>query len=374
MEEKNKKTNQDEILVKEVGGQFRVLGKSLKDKKITPSKSQPSVSASLDSYLITANKIIKQLNLNLTDEILARRLKNIILTALKKIRTEVQSRDALIKEKEIGGLGLSEEQADQVLALIKKEGAVSSPVKKELVKRAKPEKTVKKFTAQELEHELAPPPPVAQVKVKEKKVYPQEVKEKIAFAKEVKPVGIKPQKISPGPAKPERRFPPKAKPFVSQPLKPSAQKKKGLLSLFKKKEDKAESATAEVKPKVMTPSSREKITDIKVPRRLTGPVEELQNFRLVDFRQLNPNPEQAILKIKEKIDLLEGESFTKRLTGIEAWKKSEVNRLYLALGQAGLEGGKSIDQIIAARSSNNQPTLTKEEFLALGKLNKMLEY
>jgi len=44
-------------------------------------------------------------------------------------------------------------------------------------------------------------------------------------------------------------------------------------------------------------------------------------------------PQEAISKIKEKIDLLGEDSLVKKAGGIKAWKESEVNKLYLELGE-----------------------------------------
>jgi len=128
------------------------------------------------------------------------------------------------------------------------------------------------------------------------------------------------------------------------------------------------------KPQMAVPTGREKITDIKFPTRLTGPLEELANFRLVDFRQLNPDPEKAAMKIREKLDLLENQSFSQRIAGIDAWRRSEVHRLYLALGKESLEQRKALSEVIGERERQKQPFLSQAEFGALGKLNKMLEY
>lgn len=118
----------------------------------------------------------------------------------------------------------------------------------------------------------------------------------------------------------------------------------------------------------------EKITDVKVPTRSVGPIDELKTLRLVDFKQLDSDPNKAILKIKQKIDLLEQDSFVKRIAGIEAWKQSEVYRTYLSLGKESMEQGMPIDAVISQRASQGLPTLNEAEFQALVKLNKMLEY
>ena len=75
-----------------------------------------------------------------------------------------------------------------------------------------------------------------------------------------------------------------------------------------------------------------------------------------------------------KIALLEKDSVTKKAQGIEAWRNSEVYRLYLDLGEESLKLAKNISAIIQDRLNNNQDTLSAEEFAAISDLNKNLRF
>jgi hypothetical protein len=120
--------------------------------------------------------------------------------------------------------------------------------------------------------------------------------------------------------------------------------------------------------------NRPRLDDVKYVPKLVGPVEELREMTLVDWRRLNANPALAAEKVKEKIGLLERESFTKKLDGIKAWQESEVNKIYLEIGRESLQKGLSVDKIIASRSAAGQPAITFEEYRAIMELNRYLRY
>ena len=61
-----------------------------------------------------------------------------------------------------------------------------------------------------------------------------------------------------------------------------------------------------------------------VKKSSVGPVDELRNFTLVDFRRLSDKPEDAVEKIKDKFDVLREESFLLYLNGKEAWQSSPL--------------------------------------------------
>lgn len=123
------------------------------------------------------------------------------------------------------------------------------------------------------------------------------------------------------------------------------------------------------------PKKEEDLTPpAKAPVNLTGPVEELSYMTLQNFRRLANSPAGQAEKILNKIFLLEKESVTKKAQGIEAWRSSDVYRLYLELGEESLKVAKDIATIIQDRLNNGQDTLSVEEFSAISDLNKNLRF
>lgn len=125
---------------------------------------------------------------------------------------------------------------------------------------------------------------------------------------------------------------------------------------------------------VPEPATESFIAPAKTPVNLTGPVEELASMTLQNFRRLANGPAQQADKILAKIALLEKDSVTKKAQGIEAWRNSEVYRLYLDLGEESLKSAKNIAAIIQARQDSQQNTLSVEEFAAISDLNKNLRF
>ncbi len=108
----------------------------------------------------------------------------------------------------------------------------------------------------------------------------------------------------------------------------------------------------------------------KSERKIFGPVEELASYDLNSFRNLAPTPKQSLDKIKDKILLLQDESYEKRAQAIKAWRSSPVYQNYLSLGQESMEQGKSVKQIIYDYKEQNKPTLSFEEFEAISDFNE----
>jgi len=117
-----------------------------------------------------------------------------------------------------------------------------------------------------------------------------------------------------------------------------------------------------------------KMEDITKVSKLGGPIEELGSMTLLDFRRINKEPDKASIKIIEMLELLEEDSFSKRMTGIKAWRKSPLNKLYLAIGQESIIKQKNIKQITEIRKKDKKDYLSQEEFNAIMELNTKLRY
>ncbi|MCK4745188.1 hypothetical protein KAS41_03945 [Candidatus Parcubacteria bacterium] len=108
--------------------------------------------------------------------------------------------------------------------------------------------------------------------------------------------------------------------------------------------------------------------------KLVGPIEELKYLSIEDFRNWSKDPMKAIKKIEEKIDVAGEKFLEKRILGIKAWKKSEINKLYLEILNDGLIKHKQIEEIIEERKKERNTVLSKDEFEAIMELNKRLRF
>jgi len=128
-------------------------------------------------------------------------------------------------------------------------------------------------------------------------------------------------------------------------------------------------------PKIAIPqtaSGRSKMEDVAYKPRLVGPVEELREMSLVDFRRLSPQAKVTADKIYAKIELLAEESYEKKILGIKAWQESEVNKMYLGLLNESVDAAKPVQKMIEERQGASKPTLTYEEFKVVMELNRRL--
>ena len=112
--------------------------------------------------------------------------------------------------------------------------------------------------------------------------------------------------------------------------------------------------------------------DVAYKPRLVGPVEELRELTLVDFRRLSPQAKVTADKIYAKIELLAEESYEKKIAGIKAWQESEVNKMYLGLLNESVDRAMPVQKMIEERQGAGRPTLTYEEFKTVMELNRRL--
>ncbi|MFA4941055.1 MAG: hypothetical protein WC582_00450 [Patescibacteria group bacterium] len=122
-------------------------------------------------------------------------------------------------------------------------------------------------------------------------------------------------------------------------------------------------------------TGKKKMEDVKyVPPKIMSSIDELRYMDLVNFRRLAPDPLKQVMKIKEKINLLEEEKYSKRAEAISAWRQSPINRLYLAIGQKSISENKPIDVIIEEKKNSGEDYLTLDELKSIMDLNKELRF
>lgn len=213
---------------------------------------------------------------------------------------------------------------------------------------------------------------------------PKTQKEKPAIAKPILP---KPEPAKADVPKKQPVSAPSFAPFVSS-APPTSDGIRALapqaLKIVEEKEGKPRVITQEntvlpQKPQTQvaiphTPSGKADVKDIAYKPRLVGPIDELRTLTLVDFRRLSRDPQVAVDKIHSKVELLGEESFEKKIKGVLAWRASEVNGLYTALLNESIKTGVPIKEIIGARASRKENTLTMEEFQAIMNLNRQLRF
>ncbi|MDD5071404.1 MAG: hypothetical protein PHQ42_01580 [Patescibacteria group bacterium] len=316
------------------------------------------------------DKIIGSIQINFGSQQLSDRFQSILKTYLRGIRDRIEIKQTLKKAFAEGGLGFDDASADEVLKV-----ADSVAGGKEIPAR----------------------PPV-KIKLPEDKILGKETAEKTAALKDIGMRDIdysfssllaekerekkEPAKLDPG----REIAPPPPAIAASQPepeaIKEaeSGQAKSEVLA----KDSVAAPAPEFKKPAAKAPlraptpvqsSGKKRMEDVKyVPPKVMNPIDELRYMDLVNFRRLSPETGKQAAKVKEKINLLEEENYSRRTEGIKGWRQSPVNKLYLSIGQQSIGENKPIDVIIEERKKAGQDYLTLEEFKAIMDLNKELRF
>ena len=328
----------------------------IKDIKNKMEIEKPSV---IDNVVF---EVIKKSNLSFEDDILKKRFENIVFARLKDVRDDIETKEVLIKAIKIGGLGLDDASADRVVKIIKDEfEKMDEKIKKEL--------NLPKFELPKVAqpYPAAPIAPIAIEAAKPNEIIPEpEVfsdktqpnsleKEISSILKENKLVG--PDKSIKEPAlviKPEIE----AKKIEPEP---QPEKRKIVYESFK---------LAPLK----SSENKAAVEDITRPPKVMGPIEELKYLSLKIFRRLAADPKEAILKIKQKIDVMEKESLVKKIQAIKAWRQSEVYKLYLEIGKESIEKNRETSQIVQERENSGKITLSEAEIEAIVELNKSLRF
>ncbi len=109
-------------------------------------------------------------------------------------------------------------------------------------------------------------------------------------------------------------------------------------------------------------------------KKLVDAVEEYRLLTVADFRRLSSDPREAIRKLYDKLMAIQKNSFSKKMAAIDAWKESEVNRLYVQMGHENLSKGIPMSEVIAQRKAAGTPALSEAEFDAILEFNEMIQF
>jgi len=307
--------------------------------------------------------LIKEAGLVLPSEAYVGRLKNILVTYLRGIRNKIDTRNALTKDVEIGGLHLSTPEADRIFKVCDSRGCrlpenggalTSHPAATRLdkiiataekapstggasaeynLKKSLADNQVKVSAALDSKHELAMP---------EKQLnLPRPIQTSTPTPKSTPkptPTPTPTPKPTPAPTPTVKNIP-----FVSRPAPVSS-------------------------------PSRPQMHDIKPMPKVMGPIEELQFLDLINFRRLGSPPAEITAKIFAKIKLLEKDGYDKMVAGVHAWRLSPVNRLYIGLGQEAIAKGISVKEAVALRQKTDPGSLNMGEIEEIVKLNSRLAF
>lgn len=242
-----------------------------------------------------------------TDEYLIRRLQNVISTRLRDVRNAAQAKEVLAREAKVGGMGLSPEEVERMSAIIEDECAR---------RRAS---VIEEEKGKILEVQQAQEQKIAERKVRESQEHAEWFDKKVRSAQQ---------------ADEARR------------------------AFF---EQMRAVATGRVQKPVDANAPPPALDPVSPPVRLIGLTEELEDIGLDNFRRMARSPHDAAQKIIQQLDALKSESFERWTQGVQAWRASPLQKLYLGLVAESFRAGRSVVELIEERRKTNPDMLTAEE-------------
>jgi len=376
--------------------------KNLTQKLSTPKEEKKDKSSD------KLESIIKELNLNFSSENLKTRFEKILETYLRGVRIRVDVKHTLMKSIGIGGMGMTEEEADNILQIAEKYQADKD------AKNMRPLPKIRLVEDRPLDiSEIPEEDPFAQEEIPEKENKNKSLEDiqlrdvdydfsKLATQDDNKIEKKKEQEIKllddgddmlleEGHKDPvsfqnietleQKSIQPSEQTKIQVLEKPKTENPKEEIKIQEPEEDKKSEPMIE-KSSINMAESRKmaksdgkiRMEDVKYVPKILGPIDELREMDLVNFRRLSNNPDEAAEKIKEKLGFLEEENYRQRVAGIKAWRESPINKLYLAIGQESIVHNKSVEAVISEKQSQGNDYLTNQEFEAIMNLNKSLRF
>lgn len=287
-------------------------------------------------------KLVDRFSLKLTNEA-KERFNKLLFSFFRGIRQAIDLRDNLLQSWQDGGMEMSTDQVDELLAVIKEidkkiksnNGEVVSVDIEEQKFKQEPQVQAEISKAQDRARQDI------QVAVSEQAM-------KIAASKIAKAPVVDPGKPLAG-----------AEEYVVKE-QPAPKPSKGLF--FWRKRPQA------------VPAGKVPMQEIKKFSKLVGPIDELRQLSLNMFRRLGTTPSEIVNKVEERINRLSTGSLAEKDRATKAWQSSPVYNLYVKLGRASLENGLPVETIIQRQLNAGQESLTSDEFEAISDLNSRFRF
>ncbi len=346
----------DGTVVRMTLGELQALKKNPEAVAATPAPvvATPATPLASASRGVEVEAIMKQVG-KLASPDNQNRFRSIIQLYLKDVRSRAETENALGRPVAEGGLGLNDEQKEQVLQLadghgstaaktaasaftiaaknivvpdLEIGGSVTPPPKKTLepaiVQAAKFPAISTPFNA--FKHPTHQPSAVLPKKTSKEfdalmgsatTAAPLEIKDLIALKKEGVPLKNPP----PSPAPVMTRSAPRQPRPLEAPLKLGSQ-----------------------------PVVKPLVRDVAQVTLEVGPVDEIARFNLTDFRRLAANPTEAAKRLQEKFTNLRDESIVLYLQALHAWQTSPLYLAYMEALTQGLAEHRPLSAVLVDKN------------------------
>jgi hypothetical protein len=307
-----------------------------------------------------------------TDEYLQNRIKNVISSRLRDIRSQQELLSLLQRDTKVGGVGLNRDEAQAMASAIEQayqnfHQNIKNEEKQKLDKQLTEQKRkIEERRKREAEEHAK----WYQEKIKAKHSHEEEQKQLAEALK--KGLATRSQTKHPlteaGAMKEKKQFGELVRATEASKVK-SLRQEPGVAEAVAQKPIKVSKATMKIDatPKTM-------VDGVNSAPRLSGLLGELEDITLAQFRRMGANPEDSIKKILDKMETLRQDSFEQRVGGIRAWQASPLMKLYLNLVTESFRSKKPLAEVAEEKRKNGEDTLTRDEIEALINLNNQLHF
>lgn len=371
----------------------KIVPEDVAAKPLTEDESEiAAISAQMQKPMNSPQSVLDQavettfasLSTKPADEYSAKRLRYIISSRLRDVRNTIELTQLLMRDTKVGGMGYDQATADATVKQIEAQYAAfhSSIMQDE---KAKLEQQMQEQSVKVTERKKREAEEHAkwyQEKIASRKQIEDENKQvadrmKQAFAA-VHPMDVKER------ATEEQRFgkmvpavasgaavPVGAAQVIPSPVSPFTQAK--VAPAVASQEVKVSKATADLQ--TVAAQSKPRLDDVKYGGpRLTGPIQELKEMSIIEFRRLSKDPEAAIQKIMQRIDILNQESLERRIEGIRAWQSCPLQQAYIHLMSEAFQKAKPVAQLADEKRAAGEECPTPTEIAAIISLNSKLHF
>ncbi len=293
------------------------------EKDVEVFKKHAAVaSASPKDFAVTitnaADRVIASSLVRLSDDVAKKRLQSILMTRFRDIRDSLETKEMLARPVPLGGMGLDAVTIEKIMALAEEEF------------RKIHQTSSDQRTADEAEQN-----PFKQSAAEVRGLQPEVVADQQHAVKSE----TKPTTTSSNPA---------ASPVISQ-------------------------TNIRRERPIAVETDRPKILEVKPASRLVGPLDEIEQTSLRDLRRFKDQPNAFIDRMKERVHLLEEESFEKRVQALNAWRKSPLFQQYLEVVRTALERNVSIPEMVGSIDETQSSFMSLHEWQTINHLNRELK-
>ena len=312
------------------------------------------------------------------DPYLQNRLRNVISSRLRDVRTSAELLGLLQRDSKVGGLGLERGPSEQWAKVIEESyAAFHSRIEDEEKRKLDIQLVDQKHKIEERRHrEAEEHAKWYEEKIKKKQSQAEERQQLAAALKQ----GLATQVAHPLDARSQVKDKQRFGDLVPAPSVVSGQSTvdsrlmtgAGSVSVANAPTVKVSAVTAAM-AREAKPASVDGVRPVQTTK-LHGLVEELVNMSLASFRRLGKTPQEAAGKIKQRMETLGQEAFEQKVAGIRGLQSSPLMKTYLDLVTQSFRAGKPIADIAEAQRKAGADSLTRDEVEALINLNNSLHF